>query len=37
VGFAAASVAKAAAKIAMPVTRTLGLCVVFIVAQSLTV
>jgi hypothetical protein len=37
VGFAAASVAKAAAKIVMPVTRTRGLGVVFIVAQSVTV
>jgi len=37
VGFAAASVAKAAAKIAMLVNRTRGLCVVFIVAQNLTV
>ena len=37
VGFAAASVAKAAVKIVMLVNRTRGLCVVFIVAQNLTV
>jgi hypothetical protein len=30
-------VAKAAANIVIPVKRTRGLCVVFIVAQSLTV